>query len=87
MVEADSNAMDLKRDLLDQRMKERHQQREMEISRCLENSCTLRAIKPRSCIKRLRRMQIITANYFTSSEMSAHRKRVLKNWCLFSTKI
>ena len=37
MIEADSNAMDVKRDLLNQRMKERHQQREMEISRCFES--------------------------------------------------
>ena len=37
MIEADSNAMDVKRDLLNQRMKERHQQREMEISRCFED--------------------------------------------------
>jgi len=38
MIEADSNAMDVKRDLLNQRMKERHQQREMEISRNVSSS-------------------------------------------------
>ena len=72
MIEADSNAMDVKRDLLNQRMKERHQQREMEISRCFESK---------------EGWQTLQFNLHYFSEMSAHRKKVLKNWCLFSTKI